>query len=347
MWLSRGKDMIKIGELSRITNVSIQTIRFYESSGLISPVMVDQWTNYRYYDESSVERLCEIVYLKDLGFSLNEIKNFSKESIDSKIASIKQDIKKLTQNIVHLSAIRQKEGKWIMKKFVNDECVVGKWGKVGVVKEKSDYASKKFFDENIFDFPTIYFLPKGEKYWVFSWTKGTLYLITDKESRQLPYEVENGVMFVGVPDVISDSVDCYAVYKKVDSKEYTIDDIRTKDNTDLPFENDDVVGFWQAIDFLRDGDKFDFDKKQFPDDLFLKKYTFEPNGDLVVEYLDGKLQKLNWTKGLVLNCANATASAYTIKKHGNDSYMFVEWKSGDYIFGGRVRGSYVFKKITK
>lgn len=60
--------MIKIGELSNITGVSIQTIRYYENEGLISPVEVDRWTNYRYYDETSVVRLSEILYLKDLGF---------------------------------------------------------------------------------------------------------------------------------------------------------------------------------------------------------------------------------------------------------------------------------------
>ena len=126
----RGGRMIKIGELSSLTGVSVQTIRFYENMGLMSPVMVDRWTNYRYYDESSVERLSEITYLKDLGFSLKEIKNFSKEKIDEKIQKIKDDIKKLTQNVHHLSSIRQEAGELIMKKFVNDERVVGKWEKI-------------------------------------------------------------------------------------------------------------------------------------------------------------------------------------------------------------------------
>ena len=69
--------MIKIGELSNISGISIQTIRYYESEGLISPIEVDRWTNYRYYDERSIERLSEITYLKDLGFSLKEIKGLS------------------------------------------------------------------------------------------------------------------------------------------------------------------------------------------------------------------------------------------------------------------------------
>ena len=74
--------MIKIGELSKISDVSIQTIRYYESEGLISPIEVDRWTNYRYYDESSIIRLSEISYLKQLGFSLREINNLSEETIN-------------------------------------------------------------------------------------------------------------------------------------------------------------------------------------------------------------------------------------------------------------------------
>ena len=76
--------MIKIGELANLTNTSIQTIRYYESEGLIKPIEVDKWTNYRYYNQSSIERLCEIKYLKDLGFSLKEIKNLSDETIKEK-----------------------------------------------------------------------------------------------------------------------------------------------------------------------------------------------------------------------------------------------------------------------
>lgn len=64
--------MIKIGELASLTGVSIQTIRYYESEGLISPIEVDRWTNYRYYDDSSIERLSKITHLKSLGFSLKK-----------------------------------------------------------------------------------------------------------------------------------------------------------------------------------------------------------------------------------------------------------------------------------
>lgn len=97
--------MIKIGELSQITGISVQTIRYYESEGLITPIEVDRWTNYRYYDERSIERLSEISYLKELGFSLKEIRNLSEESIKEKISQTKNKIKKLSQNIHKLSSI--------------------------------------------------------------------------------------------------------------------------------------------------------------------------------------------------------------------------------------------------
>ena len=155
--------MIKIGELSTICGVSIQTIRYYESEGLIAPIEVDRWTNYRYYDESSITRLSEIAYLKELGFSLKEIKNLSEETIKQKISQVKKDIKKLTQNIDKLSTIRKKQGGFIMKNFVNDERVIGKWKKLAVVKNKEDFEQNLFDDEDIFDFKELYFLPNGEE----------------------------------------------------------------------------------------------------------------------------------------------------------------------------------------
>ena len=107
--------MIKIGELSNITGVSIQSIRYYEREGLISPIEVDRWTNYRYYDETSVVRISEILHLKDLGFSLNEIKNLDEKSIKEKISDAKISIKKLKQNIDKLSAIRKEKGDLLWK----------------------------------------------------------------------------------------------------------------------------------------------------------------------------------------------------------------------------------------
>lgn len=336
--------MLKIGDLSKITNVSVKTIRFYEEEGLINPIEVDRWTGYRYYDESSINKLSEIIYLKNMGFSLKEIANFNEDSIKEKTKELKLKIKQLEHSINNLSTIKKEGENYIMKTFINDNQVIGKWKKLTVVKEKEDFAKNKFLDEQIFDFKELYFLPNGEPYWVFSWTKGFLYL----KDRKMPYEIINGKMFIGVVDYISKKIESYAIYEQVDNKEYKKEEIAIKDNTNIPFIKDDNVnGFWQAIDFVDGIEEFTLGQKSIWDKLFLKSYTFNPNGNLVVEYTNtDNIYKINWSKGVVINKEASTVSEYTIKQMENETIMFVEWKSGDYIYGGKVHGYYVLKKIN-
>ena len=340
--------MIKIGELSNITGISIQTIRFYESEGLFSPVEVDRWTNYRYYDESSIERLYQISHLKQLGFSLKEIKNLSEDVIKNKIKQVELDIKKLTKNIDKLSAIRKNEGGFSMENFINDERVIGKWKKLAVVEKVEDFALNKFADDEIFDFKELYFLPNGEDYWVFygkvyAWTKGTLYLM----ERPMPYEIIDGKLYIGVVDGKTNTIDNYAIYEKIDNKSYKKEEIRVKDNVDLPFINDEqVIGFWETVDYVHEFEDFIPGQKFWSEDLFLKEYIFKPNGSLLMSYNTiENIDQINWTKGVVISERQSTASAYTLKTIDNEQYMFVEWKSGDYVFGGEVFGYYVLKKI--
>lgn len=65
--------MIRIGDFSKLSRVSIKTLRFYDEMGLLKPVAVDRFTGYRYYEFHQLPRLYRILALKDLGFSLEEI----------------------------------------------------------------------------------------------------------------------------------------------------------------------------------------------------------------------------------------------------------------------------------
>lgn len=65
--------MFKIGEFSRFTRVSVKTLRHYDELGLLRPRMVDRFTNYRYYSADQVPRLNQILALRELGFSLEQI----------------------------------------------------------------------------------------------------------------------------------------------------------------------------------------------------------------------------------------------------------------------------------
>lgn len=65
--------MIRIGDFSKLSRVSVKTLRHYDEIGLLKPVVVDRFTSYRYYEFDQLARLYRILALKDLGFSLAEI----------------------------------------------------------------------------------------------------------------------------------------------------------------------------------------------------------------------------------------------------------------------------------
>lgn len=69
----KNKIKFKIGEFSKLCQVTVKTLRYYEEVGLLVPVEMDEWTGYRYDNISQLRRMNRIVCLKQLGFSLEEI----------------------------------------------------------------------------------------------------------------------------------------------------------------------------------------------------------------------------------------------------------------------------------
>lgn len=65
--------MFKIGEFSRLGQVTIETLRHYDAIGLLKPAHTDQFTGYRYYSATQLRPLNRIRALKELGFSLDEV----------------------------------------------------------------------------------------------------------------------------------------------------------------------------------------------------------------------------------------------------------------------------------
>ena len=65
--------MFKIGEFSKLSHVTVKTLRYYDRIELFKPAEVDRFTNYRYYSASQLPRLNRILALKDLGLSLDQI----------------------------------------------------------------------------------------------------------------------------------------------------------------------------------------------------------------------------------------------------------------------------------
>jgi DNA-binding transcriptional MerR regulator len=71
--------MFRIGEFSRITRVTIDTLRHYDALGLLKPAKVDPFTGYRYYSARQLMSLNRILALKEEGFSLEEIARILQE----------------------------------------------------------------------------------------------------------------------------------------------------------------------------------------------------------------------------------------------------------------------------
>jgi len=65
--------MLKIGDFSRLSRVTVKALRYYDEIGLLKPVEVDRFTGYRYYSADQLPRLNRIVVLKNLGLSLEEV----------------------------------------------------------------------------------------------------------------------------------------------------------------------------------------------------------------------------------------------------------------------------------
>ncbi len=65
--------MFKIGDFSKLSQVSVKALRLYDQMGLLKPSQVDRFTSYRYYSASQLPRLNRILALKNLGFSLEQI----------------------------------------------------------------------------------------------------------------------------------------------------------------------------------------------------------------------------------------------------------------------------------
>ena len=97
--------MYKIGEFAKKINSSIRTLRFYDEIGILKPNTTDNFTSYRYYNEDNISEYHAIKILKDVGFTLEEIKEH-RNNLSDEILLLKK--KELLKSIIeHKVAIKQ------------------------------------------------------------------------------------------------------------------------------------------------------------------------------------------------------------------------------------------------
>lgn len=106
------KEYLTIGKVARLTEMGIETIRFYEREGLI-PKPPRRDSGYRQYPPTVIERVRFIKRAKDLGFTLAEIKDLLNLSVSqgTTCAGVKrkavEKIKEVDAKILDLKRIRK------------------------------------------------------------------------------------------------------------------------------------------------------------------------------------------------------------------------------------------------
>lgn len=281
-----------------------------------------------------------------------QLDSYIKNADCQRISQFSVDENEISCQVVKLGDDTQSED--MILPFVGDNQVVGKWEVVG------NYAVREDFEEGIFstmsfygeDVKYLYFLPGGEKYWCFCWTKG--YFVVDGyriNPIYNPYEIvkkDDGVYMLislreneasrgGQPTILA--------LRQVDNHEYTPEMIAKKDDIDKPFVNDEkIIGKWRAHSFL--GNKSEFPQpEEDMEDLYFKEIQFFPDGKCRCAYEDDVFEgedTISWTKNYLLRKWNWSACEYEIRKVEGIEYMIIEWKSGDYRFGGFDTNYYVF-----
>lgn len=95
--------MYKIGEFSKLAKTTIKTLRYYEKEKLLVPSFIDT-NGYRYYETMQLIELAKIVSLRQIGLSIDEIKNVLigrnlKEILDVRKQVIEEEMKRYQYQI--------------------------------------------------------------------------------------------------------------------------------------------------------------------------------------------------------------------------------------------------------
>ena len=103
------KNLFSIGELSRLQNISRQTLIFYDKIGLFCPAYVDPENGYRYYSAAQLDFLDTICIMKRIGFSLDEIKSYLKEyTLDTSMVALRKQLTIIDRQIEELQLIKSR-----------------------------------------------------------------------------------------------------------------------------------------------------------------------------------------------------------------------------------------------
>jgi DNA-binding transcriptional MerR regulator/effector-binding domain-containing protein len=107
-----------IGDFSKITGLTVKTLRFYHEQGLLTPTHVDEATGYRYYDHSKIETARIISRLRSLDFTLDEIHEIQQKAGDD--ADLR-DVMERQKAVIETSIRRSQDILRSLRQFLSHE----------------------------------------------------------------------------------------------------------------------------------------------------------------------------------------------------------------------------------
>lgn len=152
--------MMTVNEVSKLTGVSVRTLHYYDEIGLLPPAVTTE-AGYRLYDDTSLERLQQILLFKELEFSLKDIKKMIDSPAFDRRKALSEQIELLTlkkehfENLISYAQQIRSKGEYDMdfKAFDNAKIETYKaeakrrWGDTEAYREyetkSADYSEEK------------------------------------------------------------------------------------------------------------------------------------------------------------------------------------------------------------
>ena len=118
-----------VKKLAKFSGVSIRALRFYDEIGLLKPAYYGE-NNYRYYEEEQLLMLQQILFFRELGFSLADIQRIISSSDFDKIESLNSHRQVLKKNLDQTNVLIKTIDKTILHlrgktQMRNEELFVG------------------------------------------------------------------------------------------------------------------------------------------------------------------------------------------------------------------------------
>lgn len=130
--MGKGENNISIGTLSKESGVAIETIRYYERIGILTP-FGRKTSGYRVYDNKSYKTLRFLKHAQELGFSLAEIKDLLNlrannashcEDVQAKAEKHLQDVEEKIEKLESIQSILSKLIRQCRSKKTSEGCPI-------------------------------------------------------------------------------------------------------------------------------------------------------------------------------------------------------------------------------